>query len=538
MLDTQTGDFFLTRSRHLNYSSAQYTAYTARVESLRQQQSNFQHLPIWASYGNRLADIEIQSYSKSFLVIDLPTEGRHLKFDLADWFQFYGPEYLWGLDSTVTPTRELTWSPDGNYVLFQYLGRQFIYAPNTYREVLSWHFLLADIANASLKEIAAFPQSPHPLSGSLQPRPLWSADSHTIVFAHQPYAQQFIAHHAAGSSRVLPLLQNGDGTTALVYEIPSTASSLEDKLSSVALSGWNKGQTTITLTDTHLQTQAVLIEGANDAGDPSWSPDGGQVAVVWATGSQTSRVVRLTWANADGTGKHTLDDELWNVQDLRWLNDGQSLAYVSARLQGQALEIVNLKTGAHRQIGTAVAQIARLTQNPQTGVLTYWWRTEQQTTGINTIGISSYMPDGTLIHQAQLSEPIDGLEIFRNPYVWSKNVEIFPSPDAKVYLVRYSPDRWPNYPSSVQLIAADGSWSQVIYKGGPVTPNYPPLITPALWSPDSQRIFFYTQVYPAPTVFMISVNGPRVLRTVAPWSADLNNLFWSDCRVEILNIAN
>lgn len=531
-IDVQTGKYFESHARGWNYK---------QLGESQLAQGSTRYAPLRTFYGKRFAYVEESNgnyYSGYGLrrVIASSDKEQPLKLDLPRLFSFYTPEYIWFSDNTATPTRQITWSPDGNYILVQYieLSNGFSYNGNGNwitggLYYLTWHFLLVDIANASLKEIAAFPAPTNPTNysevvrGYSRPRPLWSADSRLIVFIQKSYTQRFLAHHLTGSQPVLSLMQDQDGFVPLVYEIPSAQSSNSHYL---ALPHFDNGQTTITLSDSRdLTNSTTLIKGAVDAGDPRWSPDGGYVAVVWATNSSSRRNVRLTWAKADGTENHTWDNNLLDIRDLVWLNDGQSLAYIGVQADGVDVETINLKTGVHGQIGSAIAQIERLTQNPQNSMLSFWWRTKQDATDIGTTGISSYTPDGKLIHSAQLSYPINGIEIFRNPYDWTRNAEIFQSPDGKVYAVRHN-----SIPQGVELIAADGSWSRVIYTGNPVG-QYGEEISKPFWSPDSQRVTFEAirALGEPKTRYAAAADGKTLMALTVPYYAE-REFYWTDCK--------
>jgi hypothetical protein len=172
------------------------------------------------------------------------------------------------------------------------------------------------------------------------------------------------------------------------------------------------------------------------------------------------------------------------VRELLWLADGKSLAYIAQRAEGVSVEIVDLSTGAHRVIRDDLENAARLSQNPATGKITFWWRDRDR-----DVWIVSYSPNGQLIHESRLIQslrPPGLLEVFRNPYEFVRIPEVYPSPDGSMYVI--SAWRWLGELISLQLIAADGSWSkEITVQAAPSPPKSVIYVSNILWSPDSKR---------------------------------------------------
>src|SRR5262249_30415788 len=158
----------------------------------------------------------------------------------------------------------------------------------------------------------------------------------------------------------------------------------------------------------------------------------------------------LTWANANGSEVHTIDDGFWNIHDLHWMADGRSLAYVAQRANGTNVEIIDLETVAHRQLSTAYQDIERLEENPTAGTVSFWWHMQNGgKTGIDTYGIN-----GSLVHHTLLTLNMDGIEVFRSAYRWTGTPELFRSPDGRVYAVRVNRGwQFPYEPQGLELIA-------------------------------------------------------------------------------------
>ncbi len=468
----------------------------------------------WAINGKRMVHIDY-NYSLTasgvtpWIIIDSPGENIHLERPASTVaFPYYSPlfvgQFVWS-DAQYgysLPAQQLTWSPDGRYILFQYNDKFYEGDGRSH----SWHFSIFGIDGSSMIDLAALKNDQSILSVS---RAVWSADSRFLLFPKSSVTAEAWAF---------------DTMTRQYYLIGADSKDLptDGRESRIALPQRQDGNTTITLTGLDGNHSRPLIENADDAGDPSWSPDGRRVAVVWAAGHGNKRIVRLTWANADGSDIHTVEDDFWDIHDLNWLADGRSLAYVAQRSTGVSVEIADLGTGVYRQMGSTYQAIAQLEENPNAGALSFWWHSVTGQTGIDT-----YRIDGNLAYHTALKLNIDGIEIFRSPYRWIAYPEIFRSPDGSTYAVRE--DRgWPfnNYPKGMELIAADGSWSRLIIQGSYGSQNINTIYEP-LWSPDSKMVVFGGQVGYNPIMTVLRADGTRISDIHSVYTT--RGLGWTQC---------
>jgi WD40 repeat protein len=467
----------------------------------------------WVTYGQRQAFIEFTTYlgkPSAHLVINSPGEGIHREFDLSPALSKHRPEYVWAKDGTYSPSLRLSWSPNGRYVLLEvWDGPPYYlyYQPEDSTTISGfWRYSLFDINGEAHRDFQIAPQTDEtPFGADLA----WTSDGR-LSFAS-------MGLRPFGYEITVPQATPGQFIDAWI-PIPVR---LEGKIRVVLM------RKSGSLATEQMRHTVTFVEGADSIGRPNWSPDGQWIATVWAAGQGSSRVVRLSWMNVKTQVRQTLDDHLWDVRDIIWLADGQSLAYIALRDSKVSVEIADLNTGKYRVIRDHLEDAARLSQNPATGKITFWWRDKDR-----SAGIASYTPNGQLLHEARLIHslrPPGLLEVFRNPYEFMRIPEIYPSPDGSRYVI--SAWRWLGELISLQLVAADGSWSKDIsLQAFPSPPKSVIYISNILWSPDSKRFLVaYRDIddYPNQPIDIWSADGTPVSMVVE--QGDTGALTWNAC---------
>jgi hypothetical protein len=346
-------------------------------------------------------------------------------------------EFVWSPDGSgsLAPTQRLIWSPDSRYVLLEYYN---VY-PHYGRAADTWYYSVYGADGIAISEFVSIPFG---VQNFEMPRVLWLGDSQTLLFTrgtdNRPYfyhvpQRQFMAN-IRDTSLTYPVFERVNGKTTILLARGDAA-------------------------------PVVLIENADSAGEPAWSPDGGWVGVVWGTGKGDPRSVQLTWMRADGTYKNVIRDaeeKYENIHDVRWITVGeptptQQIAYIASRKGGQRLEFREAQTAGIIFTGEVQHRIERMNYRPVSRLLNYWWRDKE-----GNVGISSYGLDGRRAMHNAIPVKIEGREVFRDPYNPLGVQEIFPNVTGEFYVVRsrsgvVEPIQW-----TAAIVRADGSSAKAL----------------------------------------------------------------------------
>lgn len=443
----------------------------------------------WSPDGNWLAYL---GSSNNVAWITLATPG--------------GPAYTHELGTDYSTSELFRWSPDSRRVVLQHV-----------RDWPVWWLSDFGIDGSAHLGFDRTAQRGDEIAGAMV---TWSADSHSLTYArgqpefrprrwdlmsYRPEENQSEALATGLLYRAEPVPPGSGQRLAVAWRDPSSADS---------------GQ--LAVMDADGANRVTLVGGADDMGAPYWSPDGRYVAAVWATGQGDQRVVRLTWARADGSGAITVDGGFWDVRDLQWL-DGL-LAYVIWRgdAQGQPTfdaEAADLETGQRRMLIEHVAQISLFDYDAVTQRLQFWWRVENPpAVGADVIDSRA---NRVQRYRVPTDEPlsIEG-SLTRSPYILSiapGSPGLFPAPDGGVAALKFGPIG----DESLYLAFADGSWAREVRSGlsGLGDP---------LWSPDGARLAFTQSVNGGPVVLSVVAADGREIRTVAR-SRVYPGLTWTRC---------
>lgn len=384
------------------------------------------------------------------------------------------PDYVWSPDSSgnVSPIERIIWSPDAHYFVHEYHSTW----QRNNRSRDHWYYSVFGVDGTSLQDFIALPLSADAFTRS---RVQWSSDSKVIQFMR------------GGDER-------SDGPYIL-YDL-TDRTVIRSIVSDPAKPTWisvptlRDGKLNVALSD---GKQSVnLITDADQAGDILWTPDGSHAAITWSRGKGTDRQAYLTWMNVPGRGDATntytigLEQDMLDIHDVVWIADPDTsdrfrIAYIARQSAiGERLEVRDAASGDLIFAGESRLRIARLQYNAREldTPYRYWFRTTE------SIGTESYNDSGKHVHSAILPEPIEGLEIFSNPYRFIVWPEIFPSWDGRAFAVLSSPVIRPNranYDRSLQVIAANGEYAKLV-----IPKSFP--ISPPCWSGGSDQVFSFT----------------------------------------------
>lgn len=413
----------------------------------------------WSENGDARAYLDFPPTGNPTLTL-ADVNFNSQQFTLPFMPQWYGweaqPEFVWSPngDGSLTPTQRLLWSPDGKYVLLEYFSSKSTYG----RLENTWYYSVFGFNGVQVYEFVTIPLSSEAFR---MPRVVWLPNSSTLYFPGDANRPSFF----------YDVMQRQFYTT------------MPDANFAYPTFKQENGKITVALQRGDTATQ--LVKGADSIGEPYWSPDGSWVALTWGTGKGEPRTVQLTWMRNDGVGIQTVNEQYQDIHDLQWIQSAYPstaprLAFVTSSKSGQRLEVRNGQTGAIEFRGEEKSKLARLVYRPTSGELRYWWRDKA-----DNVGISSYSLSGVRVKDSQIPFKIYGLEVFRDPYHWVGEQEIFPSWDGETYAIRHY-EFYAQNPNNVSLgvIHADGAWSRLINFGAST-------ITMPCWTDDNSRFYFY-----------------------------------------------
>jgi hypothetical protein len=131
----------------------------------------------------------------------------------------------------------------------------------------------------------------------------------------------------------------------------------------IVLPTWHGGRIGVELADLDGKHRTTLVEGADAILDAQfagpggssrfWSSSGDLAVVVWATGTtDQDRHVHLTWAQADGSGKHEIGGDMNDLSHLQVITSGNQkwLGYTAKRADSLSIELAEVATGQHYRL--------------------------------------------------------------------------------------------------------------------------------------------------------------------------------------------
>ncbi len=454
--------------------------------------TDYQGLRIWSAAEGRVLDVPRPPDSilsihfawspntHTLAYVWMATDNQHAYVSLYTPGQEHQPRF----PLSETWIDRMDWSPDGRWLAVQQASDQ------DYEHTLV-HVFGAD--GTAYPDILRLRRAFDPRGWLISDDLIWQIDSSALMWYEETWEVGEIYEY-----RLMEYALDTQAVTEHAAKMPNPPVYSPNNRYVSQTTRLETGRK-VELLDTLDWTKFGLVEGADDTGNVTWSPDGRYAAVVWARGVDGGREVFLTWAQADGSNRHLLADAFWNVRDVRWLADDQ-LAFIAQRREGYSVEIADLKTGDTRVLAAGLDEIGEL--NHEGGLLQFLWQVESRA------GLSAYQPDGKPAYRLVL--PVE----YSRHDLWSA----FFSPDQRYAALKI---RHPNG-ESLYLASADGSWGQEVRSrlyglGDP------------LWSPDSKHLAFTQAVaWTQASLEVVTAQGEDVWRTPG-YEGSYLNLTWESC---------
>lgn len=323
VMDSSTGKHYFAAAETLQALPTMLTAYLedyAQINALA-----------WSPQGNRYAYVDMSTDPLS-LVIATVEHGVEQRLVLN------APDDWWiGLP--------LVWSPDGRYLTLRRktVDRQLHDNEGIWWE--SWTYSIFGVDGSAHIGIAG--QKLTSASGAL-PDGWWSSDSTRWIFRQQLRNRGIeetdtdifstITAYQVESSTSQPLIEHVAGAPLLLGE------------EWIAVPVWNRNMLDVKLVSIDGKAQKSLLTDATMKPLPrvEWSADanGGTIAAIWTRLINTGQyITAITWANADGSEQHVIDEHFEEIFDFHWLNDQRSIYFVAQRNGAYMVRIVDLETG-------------------------------------------------------------------------------------------------------------------------------------------------------------------------------------------------
>ncbi|MBZ0284528.1 MAG: hypothetical protein K8L97_27565 [Anaerolineae bacterium] len=388
---------------------------------------------------------------------------------------------------------ELVWSPDSRFITLRYISGQ--------ENALTEHMATFSMDGTRFDDLAwnvppdvnppeRYQQDPAP---QWQP-PIWEYSSQFFLDTRQVNADTY---------ELIQYFPANDGMTVVADNLVKPAF-YASAINQIGLYRREDTGYRIDLIKSDGSNPLTFIEGATDAGDPVWSPDGKWVAVVWASGTGANREVTLTWMRPDGTERRDLQADFTDVRDLRWVGD--SLAYIVWRKdEGNTVEIIDLVSAERRSLSETYDTLPHLDYDASANALSFMWQTPE-----GAFGRDIYNPDGTrLSHTLMVGD-------MERPF------KEFWSPDGQTVALKVGQLGYRGLYDEMLVLAYPDGRKPVLVRSGLAGLGDP------LWSPDSRQLAF-TQWTPnrSLTLEIVSPAGERVYWT---WNYQLStSLEWSTC---------
>ncbi|MBX3082413.1 MAG: hypothetical protein KF716_12325 [Anaerolineae bacterium] len=307
----------------------------------------------WSSQGHRFAYVENidpnrMAEEAETLIIATPEQGieQRLSLDAPGEWRFDLP---------------LRWSPDGHYVTVsrQAVDRQFRTGQPGARSGPTWEFWVHHIFGIDGRIQADINGETVYTSSGIKPDAWWSADSATWYFwQHDPVEGiekvERIENKPEHLHSYVKAYHVATNTYQTLAENVASAPLLLDDARWFAATLWRDDKLDIGLFAVDGSAHTLLVTDATRDPNPRlmWTAEanGGTIAAVWYRVEAGKRITSLTWAHADGSNPHTIDQGFDDIPEMYWLPDQRSIFYIAYRDGALIAGVADLDTGTYFQL--------------------------------------------------------------------------------------------------------------------------------------------------------------------------------------------
>lgn len=270
-----------------------------------------------------------------------------------------------------------------------------------------------------------------PISSSVFPLLAYRRDASTVPVRWQGDNLLYWEHPAEGAYAYQAYnLGSGSVTTRLMAERPPFfpieigdygAQTIHTDNRVALYREYSDGTYGIDLARSDGTARAPFIARADDLGNPYWHVSGERVAAVYAEETDSGRVVRVAWVNADGSGYgEYVHPRYIDYQNLVWSADGTRLLLnaIHADLTFDVL-LLDVTTGGVQTLMERIAMRGDTRADDPVAAFTFSW-----------------MDDGGLWHYGGFA--LDGSPVFhlRSGAYWLSYPRVFWSPDQRHVAVK------------------------------------------------------------------------------------------------------
>ncbi len=264
---------------------------------------------------------------------------------------------------------QIIWSPAGQFVALQ-SHRPCMLAEGC---VSRWSFdIMRSDGTLQMADIdgAAWMRSSSGQVSSVPALAAWSADGASWIYLRERLAgaaRDVVALHVA-DRRYETIASDvvSDLASDMLYAMPlrrppttrQISVSIDNARKRIVLPTWHEGKIRVDLADIDGKDRTTLVQDADSILDSQfnvpggssrfWSPNGDLVVVAWASGTaDQDRRLHLTWAQADGSGKHEITDDMDDITNIQVIANGSHkwLGYTAKRADRMSIELAEVATG-------------------------------------------------------------------------------------------------------------------------------------------------------------------------------------------------
>ncbi|MBE2194477.1 MAG: hypothetical protein IAE83_09900 [Anaerolinea sp.] len=272
------------------------------------------------------------------------------------------------------------WSPDGRYLMVQYVD-----------EALSHHFWIYQVEGNQISLKHRVQRGSRILSFSPV---VWSPNSESLIYLSQPSEGAFTRNLNAfdlNTGTVQTLLEGVDIPLGGADPLMRIRSNPEGRIA-VAFNA-SRGALGVDLMNADATQRVPLVREARSIEFIEWSADNQYVLVQWQAAQGGQLVHYLTWARADGSRLTILEDLDARITELRFIPEQESLVVVSEQGGAYAIDQVHMGTNQRVRLAQGLQKVDSIWLDSVKKQYGFWWQTETQ------IGYEGYAFSGDQVYR-------------------------------------------------------------------------------------------------------------------------------------------